>query len=180
MTTSYYFWGLQRMGLLRGREKIVYWCMPLILPCFLSSFYHFFFLSFSFSVLFFTLSFWLLSCHGLFFYFGYFLFLGPFLSLSTSLRCLLLSYHGFLHLGSSPLSSMAISSFYSELIQWDFSLLPLGLHQLFLACYGHSFSTTHQPIGCPTTTSTHNTFTAPLFILWQNSILFVLIVYLYL
>ena len=143
------------MDLLRAKEKMVYWCMPLFLPYFLSSFYHFFFLSFSFSVLFFTLSFWLLSCHGLFFYFGYFLFLGPFLSLSTSLRCLLLSYHGFLHLGSSPLSSMAISSFYSELIQWDFSLLPLGLHQLFLVCCGHLFKITHSPIGCPCHYSVH-------------------------
>ena len=39
--------------------------------------------------------------------------------------------------------------FYSELIQWDFSLLPLGLHQLFLVCCGHPFKITHSPIGCP-------------------------------
>ena len=39
--------------------------------------------------------------------------------------------------------------FYSELIQWDFSLLPLGLHQLFLVCCGHPFKITHPPIGCP-------------------------------
>ena len=31
----------QRMGLLRGREKMVYWYMLLFLLCFLSSFYHF-------------------------------------------------------------------------------------------------------------------------------------------
>ena len=42
-----------------------------------------------------------------------------------------------------PLSSMASSSFYSELIQWNFSLLPLGLHQLFLVCCGHPFKITH-------------------------------------
>ena len=42
-----------------------------------------------------------------------------------------------------------LSSFYSELIQWDFSLLPLGLHQLFLVCCGHPFKITHSPIGCP-------------------------------
>ena len=41
-----------------------------------------------------------------------------------------------------------LSSFYSELIQWDFSLLPLGLHQLFLVCCGHPFKITHPPIGC--------------------------------
>ena len=82
------------------------------------------------------------------------------LSLNASLRFLLLSYHGFLPLGASPISSMATSAFYSELIQWDFSLLPLEFHQLFLACFEHSFSTTHQPIGCPATTSTHNTIPA--------------------
>ena len=54
-----------------------------------------------------------------------------------------------------PSSSMAISPFYSELIEWDFSLLPLRFHQLFLVCYGHSFRTTHQPIDGPTTTTTH-------------------------
>ena len=39
-------------------------------------------------------------------------------------------------LGPSPLSSMAISSFYSELIQWDFSLLPLGLYNCFWLAVG--------------------------------------------
>ena len=76
--------------------------MPLILPYFLSSFYHF--LSFFLSVLF-TLSFLLLSCCGLLpplvFPFLGSLSLGASLSLSASLRCLLLSYHGFLPLGSS-------------------------------------------------------------------------------
>ena len=61
MATSYYFWGHQRVGLLRGREKMVYWCMPLFLLCFLSSFYHFLSLR-----SFFTLSFLLFSCRGLF------------------------------------------------------------------------------------------------------------------
>ena len=55
------FGGLQRVGLLRVRENMVYWCMPLFLLCFLSSFYHFlsffpflrsFFLSFFFLLLF--------------------------------------------------------------------------------------------------------------------------------
>ena len=49
----------------------------------------------------------------------------------------------------SSSSAMVTSSFYSELIQWDFSLLPLGLHQLFLVCCRHPFRTTYQPIGCP-------------------------------
>ena len=49
MDTSYYFQGHQRVGLLREREKMIYWCMPLFLPYFLSLFYHF--LSFFLSVL---------------------------------------------------------------------------------------------------------------------------------
>ena len=49
----------------------------------------------------------------------------------------------------SPFSLPWLPSFYSELIQWDFSLLPLGLHQLFLVCCGHPFKITHPPIGCP-------------------------------
>ena len=39
--------------------------------------------------------------------------------------------------------------FYSQLIQWDFSFLPLRLHQLFLVCCGHIFKIIHPPIGCP-------------------------------
>ena len=42
-----------------------------------------------------------------------------------------------------------LPSFYSKLIQWDFSLLPLVLHQLFLVCCGHPFKIAHSPIGCP-------------------------------
>ena len=42
-----------------------------------------------------------------------------------------------------------LPSFYNELIQWDFSLLPLRLHQLFLVCCGHPFKIIHPPIGCP-------------------------------
>ena len=48
-----------------------------------------------------------------------------------------------------------LPSFYSKLIQWDFSFLPLGLHQLFLVCCGHSFKITHSPIGCPCHCSIH-------------------------
>ena len=55
----------------------------------------------------------------------------------------------------SPLFLLWLPSFYSELIQWDFSLLPLGLHQLFLVCCGHPFKITHPPIGCPCHCSVH-------------------------
>ena len=57
---------------------------------------------------------------------------------SFSLSLLLVSCHG-----SFPLPSMATAPFYSGLISWDFSLLALGLHQLFLVCYGHPFRTTN-------------------------------------
>ena len=50
---------------------------------------------------------------------------------------------------SIPLFLAWLPSFYSKLIQWDFSLLPLGLYQLFLVCCGHPFKITHSPIGCP-------------------------------
>ena len=49
----------------------------------------------------------------------------------------------------SPLFLPWLPSFYSKLIQWDFFLLPLGLHQLFLVCCGHPFKITHSPFGCP-------------------------------
>ena len=67
-------------------------------------------------------------------------FLGDSLFLSASLRCL--PPHPVL------LFLPRLPPFYSELIQWDFFLLPLGLHQLFLVCCGHPFRTNHQPIGC--------------------------------
>ena len=122
------------MGLLRGREKMVYWCMPFFfLPCFFSSFTTFFFF-----------------------------FRSPF-----SLSFLLLSY-----CGSLLLSFMATSPFYSELIPWNFSLLPLGLYQLFLVCYGHLFRTVQQSIGCPATTIAQYILTLLLLISWQNSLLF--------
>ena len=71
----------------RGREMIFYWCMPLFLPCFLYSLYHF--LSFSL----------------------FFLLLVSFCYLPVG--C---SYY-YLAVGCAPLSSsMATSLFYSELI----------------------------------------------------------------
>ena len=59
-----------------------------------------------------------------------------------------------------PLFLPWLPSFYSELIQWDFSLLPLRLHQLFLVCCGHPFKITHPPIGCPCHYSIHVCCTA--------------------
>ena len=53
-----------------------------------------------------------------------------------------------------PPSSMATTPLYSGLIPWDFCLLPLRFHQLFLACCGHPFRTAHPSIGCSTTTTT--------------------------
>ena len=47
-----------------------------------------------------------------------------------------------------PLFLPCLLSFYSEHIQWDFSLLPLRFHQLFLVCCGHPFKIIHSPIGC--------------------------------
>ena len=79
-----------------------------------------------------------------------------------------------------PLFSAWLPSFYSQLIQWDFSFLPLGLHQLFLVCCGHPFKITHSPIGCPCYCSIQYMFAAPLIISQQNSFLFVPAVYLYL
>ena len=55
----------------------------------------------------------------------------------------------FFPLPFGPLFLSWLPSFYSELIQWDFSLLPLRLRQLFLVCCGHPFKITHPPIGCP-------------------------------
>ena len=75
----------QRMGLLRGREKMVYWYMLLFLLCFLSSFYHFlsFFL---FSVLSFSIFFTTVFIVGLSsLIFHYLLPMGP---SSLPLRCL--------------------------------------------------------------------------------------------
>ena len=73
---------------------------------------------------------------------------------------------------SSPIFFLFISvpfflpwlpSFYNKLIQWDFSLLPLGFYQLFLVCCEHPFKITHPPIGCPCHCSVHVCCTATYF-----------------
>ena len=171
MATIYYFWKLQRVGLLRGREKMVYWCMPLFLPHFPSSF--------SFSVFFFLLlvsNYYLaVGCSPfLVFLFPGYLSLGAYYSLtmgfpplSTSLhwvslfRCFFslplffLFFCFFLLNFLVPFNLPCLPSFYSKMIQCDFSLLPLGLYQLFLVCCGHPFKITHSPIGCPCHCSIH-------------------------
>ena len=86
----------------------------------------------------------------------------------------------FFPLKFGPFNLPWLPSFYSQLIQWDFSLLPLGLHQLFLVCCGHPFKITHSSIGCPCHCSVQYMSTAPLLISRQNSFLFVPVVYLYL
>ena len=145
------------------------------MPYFLSSFYHF--LSFFISVLFLLL----ISNHYLAvgcFPFGLF-FLGPSLSVLTTLlpwvfplRCLCplgsLFFWCFFSLPCFFLPFWSpflprLPSFYSELIQWDFSLLPIGLHQLFLIRCGHPFKITHPPIGCPCHCSVHVCCTATYF-----------------
>ena len=110
---------------------------------------------------------------------------GLFFSWVPLSRCLLLSYHGFsplkcfpplgfpllvffslplfFPLPSGPLFLPWLPPFYSELIQWDFSLLPPGLHQLFLVCCGHPFKITHSPIGCPCHCLVHVCCTATYF-----------------
>ena len=110
-----------------------------------------------------------------------FLFLGTSLWVLTtllpwvfSLRCLrplgspsfgvFLSFPVFPPIPFNPLFMLWLPSFYSELIQWDFSLLPLRLHQLFLVCCGHPFKITHPPIGCPC--HSQYMFAAPLLISW--------------
>ena len=154
MATSYYFWETSKSGFAKreGKNGLL---MHAPISAMFSFFFLplFFFLSFFLSFSFFlsilvTLSFWLLSCRGLFFSLRYFPFwsLSPWV-LSTLLQWVLLP------------SSMTTSPFYSELIRWDFSFLPLGLHQMFLICCRHSFRTTHQLIGCPATTTAHSTTT---------------------
>ena len=128
MTTDYYFWGLQRVGLLRGGEKMVYWCMPLFLPCFLSSFYQF--LSLFLSILF-TLSCLLLSCRGLFFSLESF----PFFWVPFS-GYLLFSYYGLPSLGAFPLRSPSFSVFLSSPIFFLFPYFFL-FHSISFFCRGY-------------------------------------------
>ena len=115
MATSYYFWGHQRVGLLIGREKMVYWCMPLFV-------FSLFFLPLSFflSILF------LLLISNYYLAVSYFPF-GLFFSWVPLSRCLLLSYHGFF-----PLSAIAPLSLFS------FGVFPL--FRLFSSpffCHGY-------------------------------------------
>ena len=80
--------------------------------------------------------------------------LGPLLSVIFSLL-LFFSLPLFFPLPFGSLFLLWLPSFCSELIQWDFSLLPLGFYQLFLVCCRHPFKITHTPIGCPCHCSVH-------------------------
>ena len=114
MTTSYYFWGHQRVGLLRGRKKWSIDACPYSC-CIFSLCFTTFFLSL---LSFFTLSFLLLSCHVLF----------PICGLSFSWvllsGCLLLSYHGFSSLKCFPPLGISLSMLFSLPL---FFSLPFGL-----------------------------------------------------
>ena len=172
MATSYYFWGTSKSGFANRDRKD-----SLLMHASISAMFSLFFLPLSFSS-FFLLFLVFQFTPGLLWLA---LFSLPLCSLSFfSLFFLLLVSCYYLTLSSSPFSSMATSPFYSKLIQWDFSLLPLGLHQLFLVCCGHSFRTAHQLIAYSATTIAQYVFAAPLLISWQNFLLFVLVVYLYL
>ena len=69
----------------------------------------------------------------------------------------------FSYLRSSPFPFVATVPIYTWLILWDFSILPLGLHQLFLVYGGHPFKVAHQPIGC---------LPLPLLVTWKFSLFF--------
>ena len=155
MATGYYFWGTSKSGFAKREGKD-----GLLMHAPIST---------VFSIFFLPLFFFFLSLRSFYSQFlttilPWVVFLPQVFSLlDPSLWVPPLGSYCSLTMGSS-ISSMAISPFYSKLIQWNFSLLPLGFHQLFLVYCGHSFMTTHQPIGCSNTISTQNTFAAPLLI----------------
>lgn len=110
------------------------------------------------------------------FYHVFSLFLSLFLFLS--LYYFSLSSFCFLALGYFSFQSMATALIYNGLILWDFSLLPIGLYQLFLVYGGHLFRAADQPIGCSSTTTTRHaqcTLFLPLPIPKQNSICLILL-----
>ena len=164
MAISYYFWRTSRSGFAKREGKD-----GLLMHAPISAVFSLFFLPFYFFlfVLLPLFSYYSLTIDC--FPFGLFFSWVPLSRWLSPSKCL-----------PQVLPPLGASSFYSKPIQWDFSILPLVLHQLFLAFCGHSFNTAHQPIGCPATISAQNTFAAPLLISWQNSFLFVLAVYLYL
>ena len=69
----------------------------------------------------------------------------------------------------SPLFLLWLPSFYSKLIQWDFSLLPLALHQMLFVVGILSRLPTH-PLVAPTIAQ--YMFTTLLLISRQNSLFF--------
>ena len=99
MATSYYFLGTSKSGFAKRERKNG--LLMHALPYFLYLFYHFSLRSF------FTLSFLLLSCRGLFPLFGLFFFQVPLFG------CLLLSYYEFFPLGASAPLGPLLSVFFS-------------------------------------------------------------------
>ena len=102
----------------------------------------------------------------------------PACSLFFSLRSFSLLYYFsfnslcFSYLRSFPFPFMATIPIYIGLILWDFSILPLELHQLFLVYSGHPFKVAHQPIGCLSTTITWHAqciLFLPLLVTWKDS-----------
>ena len=156
MATSCYFWGTSKSGFAKREGKD-----SLLMPAPILAMFSLFFLPFSF-------------------FFSLCSFNSQFLTalLPWVVPPLVFPFLGSLSLGAyyflticfSLFSSMATFSFYSKLIQWDFSILFPRLHQLFLACCGHSFRTAHQPIGCLATTTTQYRFaTFCLFLLYTST-----------
>ena len=136
MATSYYFWRTSKSGFAKREGKD-----GLLMHTPISTVFSFFFLPLYF-FLFVLLP--LFSYHSLTIGcspFGLFFSWVPLSRWLSPSKCL-----------PQVLPPVGASSFYSKPIQWDFSFLLLGFHQLFLACYGHSFRTIHQPIGCQATT----------------------------
>ena len=170
---------------------MVYWCMPLFLSYFLSSFYHFFsFTPFLFFLLLVSYSL-VVGCSPF----------GLFFSWVPLSRCLLLSYYGFFPLGASPPWVPFFRCFSL------FCVFPLPFPSAFFFCHGYlpfiaiwfngislfyPYGFTNcfwLVVGILSRLPTHPLvapviaqymFVAPLLISWQNSFLFALAVYFYL
>ena len=120
MATDYYFWGTSKSGFAKREGK-----GGLLMHAPIPAMIYLFFLPLSFFLSFCLFFFLLVS------YYSFTVSCSPFglsfswvplsrclsLCLNVSFRCLLLSHHRFLPLGTSPFSSMTTSSFYYELIQ---------------------------------------------------------------
>ena len=91
-------------------------------------------------------------------FFPFFFYVTPFLVFITFFPWVLLPWVPLFWMPPPPtlpplFSSMATTPLYNGPISWNFSLLPLGLYQLFLVCCRHPLRTAHQPFGCSATTT---------------------------